>query len=77
MDRMGTYAGQFKDGEFINGKIQYLDGGSYNGYIVDRQKHGVNCEFQYADGDKFVGEFVNDQFKKGVYTTKDGSSYSG
>ena len=31
----------------------------------------------FADGDKFVGEFANDQFKKGVYTAKDGSVYKG
>lgn len=25
----------------------------------------------------FVGKFLRDEFKKGVYTTKDGSEYSG
>jgi hypothetical protein len=49
----------------------------YNGYIKDGQKDGVHGEYVYKDGDKFVGEFYRDYFKKGVYTSSDGSVYNG
>lgn len=34
-------------------------------------KEGENCYFKFADGDLFQGEFRNDQFYKGKYTSKD------
>lgn len=57
--------------------IKFSDGSMYNGYIKDGQKDGVHGEYVYKDGDKFVGEFYRDYFKKGVYTSSDGSVYNG
>ena len=77
MDKTGTYKGQFKNGQFIYGQILYSDGSKYFGCVIDGEKSGANGQFTYSDGDKFVGEFLSDQFKSGVYTTKDGSVYNG
>jgi len=28
--------------------------------MLEGKKHGTNCEYKFADGDRFVGEFEKD-----------------
>ena len=45
--------------------------------MIDGKKSGPNAEFKFNDGDRFVGDFKEDEFSKGIYEAKDGSRYEG
>lgn len=40
IDSKGTFEGNFKDGNFINGTINFKDGGQYKGFMENGKKHG-------------------------------------
>lgn len=44
--------------------------------MLNGLKHGDNCEFYFADGDKYLGSFENDEFKNGTFEGK-GMQYKG
>jgi hypothetical protein len=45
--------------------------------MLNGRKHGENCELIFADGDKFTGEFDNEEFKHGTFESKSGLRYQG
>lgn len=55
----GTFRGIFTNGQFTKGEVDYSDGSRFKGTMLNGLKHGENCEFTFADGDKFTGEFEN------------------
>ena len=64
-------------GNFINGTIAYSDRSYYQGRLLNNKKHGDNCEFTFPDGDKFIGEFSEDEFKQGTLEYANGVYYKG
>jgi hypothetical protein len=61
----------------VNGIVHYSDGSIFAGYMKQGHKHGQNCEFTFPDGDKFKGEFEEDNFKDGTYESAGGIYYQG
>ena len=59
------------------GEVTYIDGPKFKGTMVNGRKHGSNCEFYFADGDKFTGEFEEDEFKSGTFESNAGLRYKG
>jgi Uncharacterized protein conserved in bacteria len=60
------------------GKITYIDGSTYEGYISMGNPQGTNGKMIYANGDVYIGGWNEDKYNGfGVLTTKDGSSYEG
>lgn len=74
---MGVFKGIFTRGEFTRGEVAYVDGSRFKGTMQDRRKHGPNCEFVLANGDKFTGEFGNDEYKQGTFESRSGLRYEG
>jgi hypothetical protein len=57
--------------------VDYTDGSKFKGTMLNGRKHGENCEFIFADGDKFTGEFENEEYKQGTFESKSGLRYQG
>ncbi len=57
--------------------VNYSDGSTYSGTIVDGRKHGTG-RFVFANGDEYAGEFRNDLREgRGVYHYASGARYDG
>ncbi|MES2426381.1 MAG: hypothetical protein V4560_05385 [Bacteroidota bacterium] len=58
------------------GTYQFPSGNKYTGMFNDRKREGKGV-FYFADGDKFDGEWLNNQKAKGTYYFNTGSKYTG
>jgi len=65
-------------GNCINGfgTYHFNSGNKYTGNFKEKKREGDGTAF-YADGDKFVGTWHNNEKVKGIYTFSNGSVYTG
>ena len=69
--------GTFKEGEFLNGTIQFKDGSTYQGSMENGCKTG-KAIYKNKNGDVYDGYFKLDKFDgQGELKRADGSSYVG
>ena len=76
--REGTYIGEFED-NYVNGYGEFTggDGGSYKGYWVNQEWHGLGQAI-WASGDKCICEFKHDKMHGfAFYTRNSGGTYKG
>ena len=75
------YEGEFKHGKYHgHGKFNWHNGDQYEGEHRNGMVHGYGTRTWgsgFAKGDRFVGEFRNQQKHRGTYFWADGSRYEG
>ena len=73
----GTFIGDWKDGERVNGTYKWQNGDKYVGDYKDSQKHGKGS-FTWENGDRYDGEWDFDKnHGSGMYTWGNGNKYTG
>lgn len=76
MNDSSVFEGDFHQGLFLNGKIQYQSGSLFVGSFSNNRYHGFG-KFTYANGDEFEGYYVNGEKSYGKYHYKNGNEYWG
>ena len=74
---LGTYEGNFKNGELIQGTWYLPDGGKYIGQFKNNNVYGegIHC---FSDGNKLVGKFIDvAKVEEGTLTFVNGDTYVG
>lgn len=56
-----TETGNFRDGKFVHGKVQFEKGEIYEGAIEFGKKTGEG-KLKFPDGTKYEGQFKHDKF---------------
>ncbi|GFH57102.1 hypothetical protein CTEN210_13578 [Chaetoceros tenuissimus] len=75
----GKYKGAVDDNNDPHGfgKMQYLDGSSYDGPWEHGVRNGKNSTFIFKNKDRFDGQFIEDEMHYGTYIERNGNKYIG
>jgi hypothetical protein len=76
LNDQSIFEGEFKNGEFLSGKITYNSGSIYEGEFSKNIYHGKG-KFHYFNGDEFDGYYLNGEKTYGKYHYKNGNEYWG
>ncbi len=71
-----TWQGQFEQGDLVQGTVNYLEGGSYQGAFRDYLPHGQGL-WVTADGQHYEGRFEDGELLEGSYRDEEGYRYDG
>jgi hypothetical protein len=58
-----VFDGQFENGDFVKGKVQYSNGDIYVGEFKDDCRHGKGKFISYEEGEEMDGQWVDDVFQ--------------